>query len=33
MFVKKEGDVKRGNISREMCAKLRWTDKKRRGRL
>jgi len=33
MFVKKEGDVKRGNTSREMFAKSRRTDKKRRGKL
>jgi len=33
MFVKKEGDVERGNTSREMFAKLRRTDKKRRGKL
>jgi len=33
MFVKKEGDVERGNTSRKMFAKLRRTDKKRRGKL
>jgi len=33
MFVEKKGDVKRGNISWEMFVKLRWTDKKRRGKL
>jgi len=33
MFVKKEGNVKRGNTSREMFAKSRRNDKKRRGKL
>ena len=33
MFVKKEGNVKQGNTSREMFAKSRRNDKKRRGKL
>ena len=33
IFVKKEGNVKRGNTSREMFAKSRRNDKKRRGKL